>query len=121
MNINPYQGFASRAAVAVASRNADFRSSGIDVRDYVGSLAVALYSGAGGALETMDVKVQHSADLASWTDVTSGAFAQVVGSNVYQVLPIDTRAISRYIRIHGTISGTFIAGVSILGRKQVQP
>lgn len=102
---------------------------GIDIRDYVGELAVVLTAkNVAGTTPTLDVKLQDSDDDSTYADVTGAVFAQVTdaGTLAATVEKIAVRAdtLKRYIRAVKTIGGTsspqFIAGCVALGVKQVR-
>lgn len=62
--------------------------------------------------ETLDVKLQESADNATWTDVPSAAFTQIAAQavdatsgNIY-LMDVDLSIRQRYLRGVGTAGGT---------------
>lgn len=98
--------------------------TGVDLKDYIGSLKVTQDVGTvGGTTPTLDGKIQESDDNSTFTDVTGLAFTQVTATGNQQSIAVDTRAVKRYIRYVGTIAGTaptFDMGVSLVGKKQVR-
>lgn len=112
---------ASLAAVATVTENGN--GAAFDLRAYDGDIRLVLDSTAtGGADETLDVKIQHSADNSTWAD--SGiAFAQVTNAAAsYQVLAVNADKFKRYIRAVDTVAGTTptaTRAVSLVGKRRV--
>lgn len=108
-----------------AARTATANGTGIDIRDYVGELAVVLDSAAGtGTSPTMDVKLQDSDAVGgTYTDIAGATFTQVVGAAAAQKIALKVDNINRFIRAVATIGGTtpsFTFSVNALGVKQVR-
>ncbi len=75
--------------------------------NYDGDLVCLLDSAAGtGTTPTLDIKLQHSDDNSTFTDVTNGAFAQVTGTGSLQKLTVDVGGLKRYVRAVHTLGGT---------------
>lgn len=102
----------------------------IDLRSYDGRAMIALNSGATeGAGQTLDVKIQHSADGATnWTDATVSpgggnlAFAQVTNAGASaQTIEFVTKDLHRYVRAVQTLGGAspaVTASVSLIAKAQ---
>lgn len=102
----------------------------IDLRSYDGRAMIALNSGATeGAGQTLDVKIQHSADGATgWTDATVSpgggnlAFAQVTNAAASaQTIEFITKDLHRYVRAVQTLGGAsaaVTASVSLIAKAQ---
>lgn len=98
--------------------------SGVDIRDYIGSIKITQDVGTvGGTSPTLDGKIQDSADNSTFADVSGATFTQVTSTGNQQSITLDTRSVQRYIRYVGTIAGTspaFDMGASLVGKKQVR-
>jgi uncharacterized phiE125 gp8 family phage protein len=85
----------------------------VDILGY--SVLVNLISGTNGTSGTVDVKLQHSDNNSTWTDVTDGAFTQVTTANdnaTYEKLYTGTK---RYLRVVATVgTATCDFGVNII-------
>jgi len=96
-------------ALAAAARiTATGNGSAVDVRPYKGHALLVLNSSATEASDnTLNVKVQHSADGSTgWTD-TGVAFAQVGNAAASaQVVEVNVDRFKRYIRVVSTLAGT---------------
>lgn len=93
----------------VATVTSTSTGSGIDVRDYVGRIAVILDSGAAsaGTSPTLNVKIQSSADNSTFADISGATFTQVTDAAAsFQQIAIDVDSTARYIRAVGTVGGT---------------
>ena len=110
------------AAVVTANAN----GSGVDLIGYIGNLKVVVNVGAStGTSQTLDLKIQDSADNATFADLSpANAITQVAGAGAsLQSLSLDTRAVRRYVRAVSTVGGTspsFPLGVTAVGYKQVE-
>lgn len=68
--------------------------------DVLGKTAVVnLNAGTVGSSGTVDAKIQESDDATTWTDVTSGAFTQVVAANDNAIQEKAYSGTKRYIRV----------------------
>lgn len=111
------------AQLIAASAN----GTGVDVKDYIGTMQVMLDAGAAtaGTSPTLDVKIQDSDDDTTFADVTGKAFTQVTSVASRQQLVLDTNAVRRYVRAVATVGGTnspaFPVSVQAVGVKQVFP
>lgn len=78
----------------------------LDLVGYEGTLAVTVNAGAAtaGTNPTLDLVVKKSADNSTFSNANI-AFTQITGATT-QTLGIDTRAVSRYVRIDRVIGGT---------------
>lgn len=108
---------------AAAEVTASGNGSAIDISDFYGLAKFTLDSTAGlDADDTLDVKLQHSADGSTgWTDITGGAFAQVTDAGAaFETLTIDIDGLDGYIRAVDTVAGTptFHRAVTMAGVKQ---
>jgi hypothetical protein len=117
--------------VVPARITANTNGPAIDLRSYDGRAMIALNAGATeGAGQTLDVKIQHSADGSTgWADATVSpgggnlAFAQVTNAagGSAQVIEFVTKDLKRYIRAVQTLGGTspaVTAGVSLIAKAQ---
>ena len=111
--------------VPATSYDATVEGTGIDVLDYEGVALAVLNASAGtGTTPTLDVKLQHSDDDSTYTDVTGGTFTQVTdvaGTAGVQVLKVNVSDLKRYVRVVGTIAGTtpsFDFGAEFIGIKK---
>ena len=84
--------------------NPTFSSSGYYLLgaavDVLGKTAIAnLNAGTVGSGGTVDAKIQESDDGTTWTDVTSGAFTQVVAANDNAIQEKAYTGVKQYIRV----------------------
>lgn len=99
--------------------------TGIDIRDFDGSIKVTQMVGTitGGSSPDVTGKIQDSDSQGSgFVDVTGYVFVAADTSDTDESISIDTRALKRYIRYVGTITGSPTSidmGVSAVGIKQV--
>lgn len=110
--------------LAPARKIASENGAAIDLQQYVGDLKLVLSASAGGGTTpTLDIKLQES-DTAggAFTDIPSGAFAQVAATSSTQSITIDADARKRFIRAITTITGTSptfdlaLVALGLLGR-----
>jgi hypothetical protein len=102
-------------APATVSTNND--TTAVDVRGVDGDLLLLLYAAAGGADQTIAVKVQSSsaASGAAWTDVPGGAFAVLTNTAGLQKLAIPRDEVGGFVRLSFTgKTSTYSATVSAL-------
>lgn len=111
------------SALFTASANID----GVDLRDYVGKVALVVNVGVAhaGTSPTYDLYVQSSVNANGTGPVNANVtLTQVANTNSFQVLEIDTRAVRRYLRLVQTIGGSsspnFPVSIALVGTKQVQ-
>lgn len=112
-----------------SSQTANFNSSVIDLKDYVGRVAVILNAGgktAGDAGDTtLDVRLYDGSESngANATILNINA-TQVTTANSHQVLEVDTRSTARYLKAVCTIAGTnspaFPVSMTVVGTKNLQ-
>ena len=106
---------------ASATVTATGNGSAVDLQGFDGDLKLVLNASAtGGAGQTLDVKVQHSANgTTGWAD-TGVAFAQVTNAAAaFEVLSANAEQFHRYIRVVDTMAGTtptVTRGVALVGR-----
>lgn len=102
-----------------ASRSSDANGSAVDLNGLEGEAIVILDAPAGSGNQTLDVKLQQSADgSTSWTDVTGGAFTQVTTTASQQKLSINISEIKRYVRGVTDVGGTspdYTFSVNLIG------
>ena len=110
-------------ALFTANANID----GVDLRDYVGKVALVVNVAVAhaGTSPTYDLYVQSSVNSNGLGAVNANvSLTQVANTNSFQVLEIDTRAVNRYLRLVQTIGGTsspnFPVSIALVGTKQVQ-
>jgi hypothetical protein len=102
-------------APATVSTNND--TSAVDVRAVDGDLLLLLYAAAGGADQTIKVKVQSStaASGAAWVDVPGGAFATLTNTAGLQKLSIPRDEVGGFVRLAFTDkTSTYSATVSVV-------
>jgi hypothetical protein len=92
----------------VATVTSTSTGAGIDIRDYIGRMAVILTCGAktAGTNPTITVKLQDSPDNSTFTDISGAAFTAVTTTASFQQIAIDCDKQERYIRAVGTVGGT---------------
>ncbi len=115
-----------RTSAAFAS-SADI--TGIDLRGYIGNVAITFNIGAAtaGTNPTYDAALQ-SGDASNGSDAAAFspavAITQATGASLQTVL-VDTRKAGSYLKIVQTLGGTsspsFPVGITMTGTKQVQP
>lgn len=94
-------------SLAPAARTATVNGVSLDTRDYEGDILALLHSAPGGGTSpTLDVKIQDSADDATFADVTGYTFSQITTMASAQKLTVDKRNVRRYVRMAATITGT---------------
>ena len=102
-------------APATVSTNND--TTAVNVSAVDGDLLLLLYAAAGGADQTIAVKVQHStaASGAAWVDVPSGVFATLTNTAGLQKLSIPRDEVGGFIRLSFTgKTSTYSATVSVV-------
>jgi len=109
----------------VISRTADLLSAAFDTEAYEGTGLFVLSAGAAtaGSSPTLDVKLTHcDTSGGTYTDVPSGAFAQVTTVAGVQALAVDLDTVKRYVKVVGTLGGTstptFPYGIAFTGLKK---
>lgn len=98
--------YAVKELFSALARTASANGSGIDLNadQPFGPVTLLLSIGAAsGTTPTLDVKLQDSADGASWADISGAAFAQKTAAG-FGTLQISTWR--RHIRAVATIAGT---------------
>jgi hypothetical protein len=111
----------SVALAVPATLTATNNGAGVDVSRFTGLAQVILNSSAAGdaAGETADVKLQHSDDNATFTDVAGAAFAQVTNAAAsHQNIMVQTDRLKKYVRVVTTMAGgtpSVTRGVSMVG------
>jgi len=107
--------FRSRALAATTNGPA------LDIRDYDGRLAfTAVSQGCSGGTTTCAVKLQHSTDNSTWTDVASGTITTFGTTSKGACVGFSCQQLRRYIRAVATLgAGTAITlTVAVRGYKQ---
>lgn len=101
---------------------------GVDVSAYCGNVMAILNAakGTGNADNTLNVKVQDSADNATFADVNPAkTFTQVLGTggtDSLEAVSIDTRSVRKYIRLVFTPAGTtpsYVVSAQLVGQPSV--
>lgn len=92
-------------------RSTTFTGSAIDIKDYDDDIELIQYSDAASTGDTLDGKIQESADGSTgWTDITGAAFTQVTAAAAgFESINIKSSAQKRYIRYVGTLAGATIS------------
>lgn len=114
---------AKLSPTVVRSAAAATNGASFDLLTYDGDVRIVLNASAtGGAGQTLDVKIQHSADGSTWTD-SGVAFAQVTNAAAsYQTLSAAAEQFHRYIRVVDTVAGSSPSvafGVVLLAKSRV--
>jgi hypothetical protein len=93
--------FATSAAVA-----ANANGSPIDLVGYEGVILARVDCGnaTAGTSPTLDLVFKQSSDNSTWTNANI-AFTQITNGST-QVVAVDTRAVSRYVRLDKVVGGT---------------
>lgn len=113
----------------MASVTATGNGTGVDVSQFVGSIAVQLAAKAtAGTSPTLDVKLQESDDDSTYTDISGATFTQVTSAGssaaTLEKIAVNVDACKKYIRAVKTIGGTsspaFMTTCVALGVKQVR-
>ena len=128
MSFDPKNQLTTTAVRYSAALAANANITGIDLRDYVGTVQLAINVGVAtaGTDPTYDVYLQ-SGSLSNGTNATNlnVAATQFTNANAIQVLSVDTRSAGRYLKIVQTIGGTnspsFPVGITLTGMQQVEP
>lgn len=99
---------------------ADSYSDIVDVSQYKGQMAVILNStkGSGVAAPTLDVSVYTCADSGgSYSAVSGASFTQVTTAKSHQVLALDQRACSKWIKLYFNINtgASFKVAATLVG------
>jgi hypothetical protein len=101
--------FNTTIKLATAARiTANANGAGVDVSGLTGKCLLVLNASATEAADnTLDVKIQHSDDNATWSD--SGAvFNQVTNAagGSFQTITMDVDGFKKYVRAVDTVAGT---------------
>lgn len=97
---------AGKELLPALARTANANGTGVDAwasgrpKEAVVLLSIGA---ASGTTPTLDVKIQHSDDNSTWTDLTGGAFAQKTAASFAE---INIKNFKRYIRAVHTVGGT---------------
>lgn len=111
----------------MASVTSTGNGTGVDVTDYVGSLAVILSAkNTAGTTPTLDIKLQESDDNSTFTDIAGATFTQVTDAGTLaatiEKIEVKVDSAKRYIRAAKTIGGTsspaFMTSLVAVGVKQ---
>lgn len=101
--------------------------TGVDVRDFVGQIAVLLSAvNVAGTSPTLAVKLQSSADNSTYADVAGAVFTTVTEAGTkaptLEKITVNVDAASRYLRVVKTVGGTsspeFSLSCTAVGVKQ---
>jgi hypothetical protein len=110
---------------AGAAQTSSTNGSAVDLGAYEGEVALILAAqhGTGNADNTLNLKVQDSADGSTgWGDVSGATFTAVNGTtDSLQKLSINKNEIKRYIRYVSTIAGTtpsYIYSITLAAMKR---
>ena len=81
---------------------------GVDVSAFQGDVKFTLDSSAGGGADhTLNVKLQHSDDDATYADVAGAAFTQVTNAAAaYESIIVSADGLKKYVRGVDTVAGT---------------
>jgi hypothetical protein len=109
-----------------AVRTATATGSAVLIKDYTQMVGCTLLSSIATTGDTLDAKIQDSADGSTgWADVTGAAFTQVTASaDLTETIFFDSNAVKAYVRAVGTIAGngaeSISFGVVLFGGKQTR-
>lgn len=101
--------------------------TGVDVRDFVGQIAVLLSAvNVAGTSPTLAVKLQSSADNSTFADIAGAVFTTVTEAGTkaptLEKITVNVDAASRYLRVVKTVGGTsspeFSLSCTAVGVKQ---
>lgn len=111
--------------IPLATRTATLTGAAINITDFFGDLALTLMSAIGSTADTLDCKVQDSADGSTgWADVTAATWTQVTdAADAHEAILIKSNSIKQFIRVIGTIVGTspsFSFAVTLVGFKETR-
>lgn len=115
------------ALVPMADITETTTGTGIDVTDYVGSIAVVLSAkNVAGTSPTLIVKLQDSADNSTFADITGAVFTTVTAAgtkaSTLQKISVNIDGAAKYLRavatIGGTVSPEFLLSCTAVGVKQ---
>lgn len=115
------------ALVPMADITASANGTGIDITDFVGSLAVVLSAkNVAGTTPTLAVKLQDSADNDTFADITGAVFTTVTAAgtkaSTLQKISVNIDSAAKYIRAVQTVGGTvdpeFLLSCTAVGVKQ---
>jgi hypothetical protein len=109
--------------IPAAAITADGNGTGVDLQEYSGEMCAILDSaaGTGDPDNTLDVKLQDSADNSSFADVSGLVFTQVTDTAGIQKLSFNKDEVRRYVRAVKDVGGTtpsFVASCSLVGLKK---
>lgn len=112
--------------LTMASRSASANGTGVNVTDYVGSIAVSLSAkNVSGTSPTLDVKIQDSPDNITYTDVSGAVFTQVTDAGTLaatlEKISVRIDSAAKFIRVVATAGGTtpvFLCSCHAIGVKQ---
>lgn len=88
------------------ARTANATSTGVDMwasNRARGAVVMLSIGAATGTTPTLDVKMQHSDNNSTFTDISGAAFAQKTAAGFAE---LDIKNTKRYIRAIGTVGGT---------------
>jgi hypothetical protein len=115
------------ALVPMADITETTTGTGIDVTDYVGSIAVVLSAkNVAGTSPTLIVKLQDSADNDTFADITGAVFTTVTAAgtkaSTLQKISVNIDGAAKYLRavatVGGTVSPEFLLSCTAVGVKQ---
>jgi hypothetical protein len=112
-NLEQLQQFLILALTTVATNN---NTTAVDVGSVDGDLLLLLYAAAGGADQTIKVKVQagNESDGSDAADVPGGAFATLTNTAGLQKLTIPREEVGKYVRLAFTEkTATYSASVVV--------
>jgi hypothetical protein len=112
-NLEQLQQFLILAPTTVATNN---NTTAVDVGSVDGDLLLLLYAAAGGADQTIKVKVQagNESDGSDADDVPGGAFATLTNTAGLQKLTIPREEVGKYVRLAFTEkTATYSASVVV--------
>lgn len=125
MSADPKNEYTTTAVKYSEPFAANANVTGIDLRDYIGSVQLAVNVGVGtGTSPTYDVYLMSGSESngANATNLNVAA-TQFTNANAIQILSVDTRAASRYLKIVQTVTGAnavMPVGITMTGKKQVE-
>jgi hypothetical protein len=127
-----YDGILSKVSVRPQAATAAVNGTGVDTMGFSSAMIVVENGAATGAptTQTVDAKVQESADNSTFTDVTGATITQMTASSKSAQIRVEGLGTSRlrYLRVvvtpaftGGTTPAALISANILLGRAQNEP
>jgi hypothetical protein len=124
MILDPENQLTRETLQVCVSKNANFSSAAANLQNYIGRVQVIVSAGlltTGDNDGTLNVRIDDSPDNSTYTSTGTytTAFANTAAT---QVVSVDTRAVSKWIRCHCVVGGTNTptrpVAIELIGTKQ---